>query len=75
MLFPTELEGLTGTPVEHLEFTTWFLVQRNLLVRADSSSLSITAAGVEHLEQHYTEIASRRRRLRAVNTPREPDTD
>ena len=75
MLFPTELEGLTGTPVEHLEFTTWFLVQKSLLVRADSSSLSITASGVEYLEQHYTEIARRRRRLRATNTPGEPHID
>jgi curved DNA-binding protein CbpA len=63
-LFPNELEGLTGTPREHLEFTTWFLVQKSLLSRADSSGLSITAAGVEYLEQHYLENIRRRRRLR-----------
>lgn len=75
MLFPTELEGLTGTPREHLEFTTWFLVQKNLLVRADSSSLSITAAGIEYLEQHYIDMARRRRRLRESNPSSEHDTD
>jgi hypothetical protein len=58
------LEGLTGTPREHLEFTTWFLVQKSLLIRTDNSSLSITAAGVEYLEQHYLENIRRRRRLR-----------
>ena len=68
-LFPAELEGLTGTPREHLEFATWFLVQKNLLVRSDSSSLSITAGGVEYLEQHYLENMRRRRRLRDVNAP------
>jgi curved DNA-binding protein len=68
-LFPAELESLTGTPREHLEFATWFLVQKNLLVRSDSSSLSITAGGVEYLEQHYLENMRRRRRLRDVNAP------
>jgi curved DNA-binding protein len=63
-LFPTELESLTGTPREHLEFTTWFLVQKSLLTRTDNSSLSITAAGVEYLEHHYLENVRRRRRLR-----------
>jgi|KBSMisStandDraft_5_1062788.scaffolds.fasta_scaffold197156_2 curved DNA-binding protein CbpA len=62
-LFPSDLEGLTGTPREHLEFTTWFLVQKSLLIRTDNSSLSITAAGVEYLEQHYLENSRRRRRL------------
>jgi curved DNA-binding protein len=67
-LFPTELETLTGSPREHLEFTTWFLVQKNLLVRSDSSSLSITALGVDYLEHHYLENARRRRRLQAAQT-------
>ena len=74
-LFPSELEGLTGTPREHLEFTTWFLVQKNLLNRADSSGLSITAAGVEYLEQHYLDNMRRRRRLRdspGQGDPEEP---
>jgi curved DNA-binding protein CbpA len=66
-LFPTDLEALTGTPREHLEFTTWFLVQKNFLVRSDSSSLGITATGVEYLEQHYLENARRRLRLEGAH--------
>jgi curved DNA-binding protein CbpA len=62
-LFPTDIETLTGTPREHLEFTTWFLVQKNLLLRSDSSTLGITAQGVEYLEQHYLEVSRRHRRL------------
>jgi len=66
-LFPTDIETLTGTPREHLEFTIWFLVQKNLLLRADSSSLGITALGVEYLEQHYLETARLRRRLEGAH--------
>jgi len=28
-IFVLDLEGLTGTPREHLEFTLWFLIQKN----------------------------------------------
>ena len=70
---PGAVSGGTGgpyqTPREHLEFATWFLVQKNFLVRSDSSSLTITAGGVEYLEQHYLENMRRRRRLRDVNVP------
>ena len=44
-------------------------MQKNFLVRSDSSSLTITAGGVEYLEQHYLENMRRRRRLRDVNVP------
>jgi len=70
-IFPLDLEKLTGHPREHLEFTTWFLVQRKLVQRADNSMLVITAEGVEHLEAHHTglgqQVAPHTRRLRAVN--------
>ena len=66
-LFPTDIEALTGTPREHLEFTLWFLVQKSLLVRSDSSSLNITALGVEYLEQHYMENVRRRYRLEGAH--------
>ena len=49
-----ELEGLTGRPREHLEFTIWaFLVQRKFVLRDDSARLVITADGVDFLEQNY----------------------
>jgi curved DNA-binding protein CbpA len=58
---PLDLEHLLGIPREHLEFTTWFLVAKKFTTRMDSSSLVITAEGVEYLEVHHQQHAQRRR--------------
>lgn len=59
-----DLAQLTGQPREHLEFTLWYLVQRRLVIRDDRSNLTITADGVEFIENA---LAGRiRRRLSAV---------
>jgi curved DNA-binding protein CbpA len=60
-----DLSDLTGRPREHLEFTLWYLVQRKLVVRDDQSRLTITADGVDYLEQNLG--AKVRRRLSAVS--------
>ena len=60
-----DLVDLTGRPREHLEFTLWYLVQRKLVVRDDQSSMTITADGVDYLEQNLG--ARTRRRLSAVS--------
>jgi curved DNA-binding protein len=60
-----ELVELTGQPREHLEFTIWYLVQRKLVIRDDQSSLTITADGVDYVEQNHG--AKVRRRLTAVS--------
>jgi len=60
-LSPLDLERLTGTAREHLEFTFWYLVQKKFVVRTDNSLLAITAEGVEYLEQNYREDLQRRR--------------
>ena len=65
-IFLTELEKMTGRPREHLEFTVWFLVQRKFITRSDSALMVITADGVIHLEENFTQ-GSQIRRLRAVN--------
>jgi curved DNA-binding protein CbpA len=51
-IFVTDLEEVVGTACEHLEFTTWYLVQKKWVQRGDSSQLLITAEGVDYLEQH-----------------------
>jgi len=56
-----DMEQLIGQPREHLEFTVWFLVQKGFITRGDSSELTITAAGVEYLEQNYQAAALRKR--------------
>ncbi len=52
-IFDLDLEGLTGQSRDHLEFTFWYLISKNMVKRGDSSRLLITADGVDYLEQHY----------------------
>ena len=58
---PLDLEKLIGRPREHLEFTIWYLLQKKFVTRSDNSALTITADGVDHLEQHYLKVPQRRR--------------
>jgi hypothetical protein len=67
-MFMTDLEGLTGRPREHLEFTVWFLVQKKFVTKDDRSRLMITADGAEYLEQNYR-AELQRKRLQASNEP------
>jgi hypothetical protein len=66
-LFLVDLEKMIGRAREQLEFTMWYLVQKKLVHRTDNSALTITADGVDYLEQNY-QSAGQTRRLRAVNT-------
>ena len=63
-LSPYDLCQLTGQPREHLEFTVWYLSQKKCVTRDDQSKLTITAEGVDYVEQHSN--ANVRRRLTAV---------
>ena len=65
-ILPIDLEKMTGCPREHLEFTTWYLVQRRYAQRGDNTALLITAEGVENLEANYLNTPAVPR-LRAVN--------
>jgi curved DNA-binding protein len=56
-----ELTQLTGRPREHLEFTIWYLAQRKLVSRDDSSGLTITVDGVDFVEN--SRGANMKRRL------------
>ena len=58
---PVDLESLIGRPREHLDFTIWYLVQKKFVARSDNSMLTITAEGVEHLENSYQSTQQRRR--------------
>jgi curved DNA-binding protein CbpA len=60
-----DLAELMGRPREHLEFTVWFLVQRKLVMRDDQSSLTITADGVDYVEE--SQRGRIKRRLSAVS--------
>ena len=45
-----ELEDLLGCPREHLEFSFWYLKEKNWIARTDNGRYSITANGVEQAE-------------------------
>jgi len=64
-LFVGDLEKLTGAPREHLQFTMWFLAQKQFVQKTDNSMLVITVSGVEYLEENLHEVA--RKRLAAQN--------
>jgi len=61
-----DVEALIGRPREHLEFSVWYLTQKRFVQRGDDSALTITAEGVEYLENNIDDIAQTRL-LRAQN--------
>ncbi|HVL66548.1 MAG TPA: DnaJ domain-containing protein [Vicinamibacterales bacterium] len=61
-----DLSQLTGQPREHLQFTTWYLTQKRFVTTDDRSRLTITAEGVDYVEQHRD---SSIRRLTAARQP------
>jgi curved DNA-binding protein CbpA len=60
-VFLLDLEQLLGAAREHVEFTLWYLQQKQLVQRTENSRLAITAAGVDYLEGEYKETGGRRR--------------
>lgn len=66
-VFLLELEQLLGAAREHVEFTLWYLQQKQLVQRTENSRLAITAAGVDYLESEYKD-SGRPRRLPGTTT-------
>jgi len=64
-IFDLDLESITGQSREHLEFTFWYLVAKKLIMRGDQSRLTITADGVDYLEQNF-EVSAQLKRLEAA---------
>jgi len=60
-IFLLDLEQLLGAAREHVEFTLWYLQQKQLVQRTENSRLAITAAGVDYLEAEYKERGHQRR--------------
>lgn len=61
-----DIEAVVGRPREHLEFSIWYLVQKRFVMRGDDSALTITAEGVEYLEDNFDGV-TQSRLLRARN--------
>ncbi|MEP6743569.1 MAG: DnaJ domain-containing protein [bacterium] len=65
-VFSRDLEKMLGRPREHLEFTIWFLTQKQYITTDDNSRLFLTAAGAEYLEESYRGEL-KQKRLQASN--------
>jgi curved DNA-binding protein CbpA len=59
-----DVEALTGRAREHLEFTIWYLTQKEYIKRSDNGRIAITADGVDYLEKSLMN-ATQPRRLNA----------
>jgi len=59
-----DVEALTGRAREHLEFTIWYLTQKEYIKRSDNGRIAITADGVDYLEKSLMS-ATQPRRLNA----------
>jgi curved DNA-binding protein len=45
-----EIESRMGFPRDYLDFTTWYLVKKGYVTRADNSEFTLTADGVDFVE-------------------------
>jgi hypothetical protein len=45
-----EIERRMGFPRDYLDFTTWYLLRKGYITRADNSDFTLTAAGVDFVE-------------------------
>lgn len=51
-----ELEKQMGFPRDYLDFTTWYLVKKGYVTRADNSDFTLTAEGVDFVETQRAHI-------------------
>jgi curved DNA-binding protein len=45
-----EIETRMGFPRDYLDFTTWYLVKKGYIIRADNAEFTLTAEGVDFVE-------------------------
>jgi hypothetical protein len=54
-----EFAEMLGCPIEHLEFSLWFLRERKLIVRSDNNQFEITCNGVEAFESEESNYSKK----------------
>jgi curved DNA-binding protein CbpA len=47
-----EIEVRMGFPRDYLDFTTWYLVKKGYVAKADNSAFTLTSEGVDFVESH-----------------------
>lgn len=58
-----DLEAMLGFPRDYLDFTTWYLIQKAYISRADNSDFTITVAGVDYVETQRGNLPAMKRLL------------
>ena len=51
-----EIEQRMGFPRDYLDFTTWYLVRKGYVSKADNSDFTLTAEGVDYIETQRTNL-------------------
>jgi curved DNA-binding protein CbpA len=70
-----EVEERMGFPRDYLEFTTWYLQQRGYITRADNSAFTLTADGVDFVENQRANIPVLDKLLTSGAGPTVEDTE
>lgn len=51
-----EIERRMGFPRDYLDFTTWYLTKKGYITKADNSDFTLTAEGVDYIEEQRDNI-------------------
>ena len=69
-----EIEERMGFPRDYLDFTLWYVRQKGYVVKTDAAQFTLTADGVDFVEQHRVAMPSLNRMLlTSGSTPDGPD--
>jgi len=69
-----EIELQMGFPRDYLDFTTWYLLKKGYITRADNSDFTLTAEGVDFVETQRVNMPVLNKMLTAGSTISSPST-
>jgi len=67
-----EIEKQMGFPRDYLDFTTWYLIKKGYITRADNSDFTLTAEGVDFVESQRVNMPVLNRMLTSGTTVSSP---
>lgn len=67
-----EIETQMGFPRDYLDFTTWYLLKKGYITRADNSDFTLTAEGVDFVETQRVHLPVLNRMLTSGTTVSSP---
>jgi curved DNA-binding protein CbpA len=67
-----EIETQMGFPRDYLDFTTWYLLKKGYITRADNSDFTLTADGVDFVETQRVHLPVLNRMLTSGTTVSSP---